>query len=154
MIIYLLCLEQKKYYVGRTNDIVRRYQEHLEEEGCQWTKVYKPYKYKILVEQGDMFDEDKYVFITMMKKGIDNVRGGSYCQFHLSPKTKQILYNHIANATDRCFKCGKIGHYANECPNKEINVYQNPNIAKKSLVVRKCGKCGVGGHNVRTCTKT
>ena len=41
--IYILKLNNSKYYVGKTNRSVNeRYQEHLEGIGSLWTKIYKP----------------------------------------------------------------------------------------------------------------
>lgn len=41
--IYILKLNDNKYYIGKTNRIViDRYQEHLEGIGSFWTKKYKP----------------------------------------------------------------------------------------------------------------
>lgn len=38
--LYVLQLENGKYYVGKTNDITRRYNEHKEGKGCEWTKIH------------------------------------------------------------------------------------------------------------------
>jgi predicted GIY-YIG superfamily endonuclease len=41
--IYILKLNDNKYYVGKTNKIVNeRYQEHIDGVGSFWTKKYKP----------------------------------------------------------------------------------------------------------------
>lgn len=41
--IYILKLNDNKYYIGKTNRTVKnRYQEHLEGIGSFWTKKYKP----------------------------------------------------------------------------------------------------------------
>ena len=41
--IYILKLNNNKYYVGKTNRTVNdRYQEHLDGNGSIWTKKYKP----------------------------------------------------------------------------------------------------------------
>ena len=44
-----------------------------------WTTKYKPIKVVELIE-GDNYDEDKYTLKYMEQYGIDNVRGGSFCQ--------------------------------------------------------------------------
>ena len=40
--IYVLKLEQGKYYIGKTNNIKRRYMEHLQGSGASCTAKYKP----------------------------------------------------------------------------------------------------------------
>jgi predicted GIY-YIG superfamily endonuclease len=80
--IYVLQLEGGKYYVGKTQNLDRRYAEHQAGE-CMWTKLYKPVCVMSTV-LGDAFDEDKITKQLMAKHGIDNVRGGSYAIFDIS----------------------------------------------------------------------
>lgn len=48
----------------------------------------------------------------MDKYEINNVRGGSYASIILDKETKKHLVK-ISNSTNnRCFKCGKEGHFA------------------------------------------
>ena len=148
--IYLLTLEQGKYYVGRTIDPKKRYEEHLSGNlGSRWTSVYKPLRMKILQKNADVFDEDKYVKIAMTSKGIDNVRGGSYSSFVLSERVLAQLYNEIKNATDRCFNCGEAGHFSSECTEAQVSIRTNPSVTSKSLTVKKCSVCHQPGHNKR-----
>jgi len=143
----------KKYYVGITNDIERRYEEHCGGKGSKWTSVYAPESYKILVKDADPFDEDKHVKILMKKHGIDHVRGGSYSAFHLTTSQKTTLYNEMKNATGRCLNCGKAGHFANTCKEKRTTVNSNKNVTEKPLTVRCCSICRKPGHNKSTCPK-
>lgn len=77
MQIYTLELEDGKWYVGKSDDAVKRYQQHKGGDGSAWTKLHKPVRiYEIIV--GDDFDEDKITKKLMAEHGIDNVRGGSY----------------------------------------------------------------------------
>ena len=43
-IIYVLKLEHHKYYVGKTKNMSKRYQEHIDGTGSEWTNIFKPIK--------------------------------------------------------------------------------------------------------------
>ena len=40
--IYVLRLENDRWYVGRTKNVLQRYQEHLNGLGSEWTKIFVP----------------------------------------------------------------------------------------------------------------
>ena len=40
--IYILQLEQGKYYVGKASDVLKRYKDHQNGTGAAWTSLYKP----------------------------------------------------------------------------------------------------------------
>ena len=40
--IYVLRLEGGRYYVGKTDNVPQRFQQHLQGQGSTWTKKYKP----------------------------------------------------------------------------------------------------------------
>jgi predicted GIY-YIG superfamily endonuclease len=82
--IYILGLVQNKFYVGKTENPKFRLESHFKNGGCVWTKKYKPTQIIGLFPDCDDFDEDKYTLKYMTKHGIDNVRGGSFCQTNLS----------------------------------------------------------------------
>jgi len=157
--IYLIKLCEKKWYVGRTIDVGRRYTEHVLQNGSgsEWTKLHPPVlkdAVRILKRDADVFDEDKYVKICMAKYGIQNVRGGSYSTIVLNKFVMAQLYNEIKGATDRCFNCGKHGHFTTDCTSTRVTITDNPSVLNKPMgMARKCGKCGLTGHNVRTCPK-
>lgn len=104
--IYILLLETKKYYIGKTNNPHIRLDSHFNSNGSEWTKIYKPIKVYELISDCDSYDEDKYTLKYMEKMGINNVRGGSFCQVELSEEQLKLIKNMIKGATDKCFKCG------------------------------------------------
>lgn len=114
-IIYILKLENNKYYVGKTKNILIRYKQHTYGNGSFWTKKYKPINIDKLIYDCDDFDEDKYVKIYMSIYGIDNVRGGTYIQEKLSKNTQKFIISEIRMAENKCLLCGSTDHFAKTC---------------------------------------
>lgn len=131
MIIYVLELEQGKYYVGKTTKCEKRIQDHINNLGAEYTKKYKPIKIEKIILNCDDYDEDKYVRIYMDKYGIDNVRGGSFCNEFLTSAERNVLLKSNKNTHNLCFKCNNKGHFAKQCPknitSKTTNEFQIQN---------------------------
>ena len=113
--IYVLCLEGGRYYVGKTNDIIERYQQHLNGNGAAWTRKYKPISLVKTIENVSSFEEDKITKEYMAKYGIDKVRGGSYVEIELSEFHIEALKREIWSAKDLCTQCGRPGHFVKDC---------------------------------------
>lgn len=117
--IYILKLENEKYYVGKTLNPIFRIKDHFEQterQSSAWTKMYKPTAIEKIIPNCDSFDEDKITKIYMKKYGISNVRGGSYVKITLEKEVITLLQKEIDTAENNCFNCGKKGHYIAECP--------------------------------------
>lgn len=113
--IYILKLQGGKYYVGKSSDPMKRYQEHLDGKGSAWTRKYKPIGVEKVIEKANSFDEDKYTKIYMEKHGIENVRGGAYVSMELDENQEDALTREIRGATDCCTRCGRKGHFVKDC---------------------------------------
>lgn len=151
--IYILLCENNKYYIGKSKDVIMRYQQHLDGEGSSWTKVHKPLKIIKIIENVSPFDEDKYTKEYMAKYGIDNVRGGSYTQENLESSVYETLQNEIWSAQDKCLLCGKKGHFANECKTSRPHIV----TAEPRTFLPKsqgCFRCGRTGHFQKDCYAT
>jgi len=129
--IYILKLENHKYYIGKTNNPTIRLESHFSSNGSAWTKKYKPLEIIEIIPDCDNYDEDKYTLKMMNKYGILNVRGGSFCQINLSDNNIKTIKQMLIFSNDRCYICGNKGHFGKDC--KTLNFIQvkmpeiNPN---------------------------
>jgi len=113
--IYTLQLEEGKYYIGKTSNPDFRIEQHFQSDGAIWTKKYKPLNVVEIIPDCDDYDEDKYTRRYMDKYGIDNVRGGSFCEVILDESTIKLLEKMSKTTQNKCFTCGIIGHFSKEC---------------------------------------
>jgi len=113
--IYVLLLEGGRYYIGKSDNVVNRYQQHLSGSGSAWTRMYKPVLLEKTIENVSPFEEDKITKEYMSKYGIDKVRGGSYVEVKLSDFHKDALKMEIWAAKDLCTQCGRSGHFVKDC---------------------------------------
>jgi predicted GIY-YIG superfamily endonuclease len=113
--IYVLRLQGGKYYVGKTENPQKRFQEHKDGRGSSWTRLYPPIGIYKLQQNASPFDEDKVTKEMMAKYGIDNVRGGSYVTEELDEVQEEALRRELWAAQDCCTNCGRKGHFVKDC---------------------------------------
>jgi len=113
--IYVLRLEGGRYYVGKSDTVMKRYKEHLDGSGSAWTRKYKPVSLEKTISNVSPFEEDKVTKEYMHKYGIDKVRGGSYVQIELDEFQKESINREIWGAKDLCTQCGRAGHFIKDC---------------------------------------
>lgn len=123
--IYILELENNKYYIGKTDDVSKRYEQHVNGNGSYWTKINKPISIIKTIENCSVFDEDKYVKEYMFKYGINNVRGGTYNQIKINDDIITFLENEFKTSNNLCYKCGGSDHFVEKCTVISIENYIN-----------------------------
>jgi predicted GIY-YIG superfamily endonuclease len=113
--LYVLELANKKYYVGKTTDVVRRYEEHKNGKGSAWTSKYKPIKIILCRALEGIHDENNTTKDYMKKYGIEHVRGGVYTQLVLPADVISVLKREFVGTDDKCYKCNLAGHFGGQC---------------------------------------
>jgi len=76
-LVYVLQLDEGKYYVGWTNNLFGRMEQHFNGHGAAWTKKYAPQRC-LWLAKGDKPLETKVAARCRKMWGEDNVRGGSW----------------------------------------------------------------------------
>jgi hypothetical protein len=113
--IYILKLENNKFYVGQTNNLHKRLNQHKNNYGSAWSQKYNFIELIDSFPSKSDFDEDYYVKIYMDKYGIDNVRGGSYSQIILPDYQIKALTKEFNSKNNNCFRCGRNSHFVQDC---------------------------------------
>jgi predicted GIY-YIG superfamily endonuclease len=146
--IYILRLEGGRFYVGKSKNPMKRYEEHVRGEGSAWTRRYRPVGVERIVSQASPFDEDRYTKEYMSLHGIDNVRGGSYCDVELDDFQREALQVEIWAANNKCTRCGRGGHFVRDCyARRDVNGAMISGDSETDSeydaedMVWACGKC-------------
>ena len=149
--IYILKLADNKYYVGKSNNLEKRKEAHMNGTACSWTKKYKPIDVVEIIENASPFDEDKYTLEYMDKYGMDNVRGGKYVQEALDSLDRISIKKSLWGAKDCCTQCGRKGHFVKDC--YFTTDVTGEDIFTTSVKVYSCEKCDKEYEDKNECTK-
>lgn len=150
-IVYALECQANKYYICKTNDLLCRIQDHIQDNGSEWTRLYPPINLVEVKEKADEFDEDKLTIQYMKKFGINHVRGGSFSSVDRSPSDITTLNKMIRSANNTCFNCGQADHFINDCPIKNQSTTRSRQTQKQSTTKVVCYNCGKSGHYASSC---
>jgi hypothetical protein len=102
-----------------------------------------------LLTNCDNFDEDKYTLKFMEKYGINNVRGGSFCELKLDKDNLQTIKKMIDGSTDKCYICGENGHFVRDCYQDEYKILEK--LENLCIDNDLCFRCYRKGHYVYDC---
>lgn len=130
-------LDNDKYYVGKSSNYISRIGEHIiGNKSASWTKMYKPLKILDVQTVEDDLEEDFTTIKYMRKYGIDNVRGGSFCELNLRECDIMTLTKILKGSCDMCYFCGETDHFINTCPHKNM-IRQNNNHKNNNKYMSK-----------------
>jgi hypothetical protein len=93
--IYILGLEDEKYFVGTTTNSYFTLKSYLNNNKAAWTQKYKPLRVTRFIEDCYDYEEDIVTLNLMKIYGIANVRGGSYANVNLDKTTLDIIKQKI-----------------------------------------------------------
>jgi len=139
--LYVLQCAGGKYYVGKTNDVMRRFEEHKSGKGSAWTSKYKPVKLLECRAITSNHDENNVTKDYMKKYGVENVRGGTYAQVTLADDVVNVLHMEFRGNADVCYKCNLAGHFATKCPNVEKVVKSHVKKEPEPVEEWGCSMC-------------
>jgi len=95
--IYILKCEQDKWYVGKSANVNKRFEQHVNGKGAKWTELHKPISIELTMELKSDTHEDEVTIEYMEKYGIKNVRGGKYCNVEFKSYELKRIKEDIAS---------------------------------------------------------
>lgn len=114
MYVYVLLLDQGRYYIGKTKNIEARYSSHFTGKGAAWTGIYKPISVVEHFISEARFTEENKTKEYMLRYGIHKVRGGPYASPVLEDEMVRSIQLQLWHSENKCFRCGG-DHFVAEC---------------------------------------
>ena len=134
--VYVLKLSGGHYYIGHSENMKKRIDDHFHKRGSTWTRLHDVLTVIEIIPGADKIEETNKTLIYMKKYGVDKVRGSRWCQIELRgvPQELEEKYtcygcggeDHMINNCQvtkkrkrqydyTCYRCGRKNHYANDC---------------------------------------
>ena len=149
--IYILKLENNKYYIGKSDDIGKSYLEHINGTASYWTRKYKPFSINKIISNVTSSEEEKYIIEYMCIYGIDNVRGGLYVTEALDKLQRHTIRKSIWKINNCCIQCGRKGHSIKNCyATEDVN---GDEICEDAYQLWQCRYCNNQYEDEIDCSK-
>lgn len=98
--VYVLELEDGRFYVGRTQRTFQRFEQHVTGRGARWTRLHPVKDLHAFHPNLNEDDEDRITLEMMRIHGIDRVRGGSWTRLILSAKDRLEIERQLSSHQD------------------------------------------------------
>ena len=113
--VYVLELEENQIYVGKSNHIAARIDQHRTTKSIiRRLMPYTPYCHDF-----ESWERNETLH-WMAVKGIPHVRGWMFTTKELKKGDVKQAFRQICEKYDLCRKCGQKGHFIEQCPNPAI----------------------------------
>ena len=140
--VYILKLKDNKYYVGESKNIKERINSHINKKGSKWTIKYDVEKQiQSNLNYNKNLNELIETLNLMSLYGINNVRGSIFTTLNLSNSDKFYAAKLYCELNNLCLKCGKSGHFINNCYEK--NEAEWIKMFDTKLNNRRCIECAI-----------
>ena len=149
--IYVLQLENNKYYVVESYNKNNRIQNHIEGMGSAWTKKHKVInEIKPLTKKQNTFWELYETLELIHKYGIDNVRGSLFTSpYNINENDKVMAAQLYCELYGLCRNCGRNDHFISQCKHKEYAPWVEKFGGQLYLCKnRLCQECGLNIKNL------
>jgi hypothetical protein len=118
--VYVLHTASGLYYVGKSQDIAARIEDHRCGLGAICVSGSKFEVITGLLTSGTVADLESWerneTLQRMRVHGIDNVRGWMFTsRAPLSQDERRDVFRQICEKFDMCRRCGRVGHFADKC---------------------------------------
>jgi predicted GIY-YIG superfamily endonuclease len=115
--VYVLGDQKGRMYVGKSQDVENRIEQHLQGKGNQFLSGRVK---RLEVEQtGSTNDLESWerneTLARMYKYGVANVRGWMFTSVKLNKSQEEEAFRQICEKYDLCRKCGRNSHFADKC---------------------------------------
>lgn len=109
---------QPSFYVGKSNDIAQRLEQHAKGSGAACVSG-RSFTRVPVVSKGSVNDLEAWeraeVLELMFQYGINAVRGWKYTLCSMPLEQKLSAFDDVCERFDLCRKCGRGSHFVNEC---------------------------------------
>jgi hypothetical protein len=117
--IFILQLQEGKYYIGKYDDPLIRIGAHQNGLGSLWVKNYLPFKEVTILYQCNEEDENEYLKQLIAEFRFSNVRSDTINLDELTSYQIAILIIEAGFTKNKCYRCRKLKHRSINC--KEIH---------------------------------
>jgi hypothetical protein len=147
--IYILTCQKDKYYIGKTDDVQKEYNQHLDGTICEFTNIYKPFDIECIFVKDDNFD--LYRVIAKYTHRYNYINIG-----HDEVSDQNKLNKYISKANSKCC-CGD-NHFLTHCPFNKRGEFWGKVIHQAFSHITEyftensvCFRCGRFGHDFTEC---